>query len=50
MMFGSAPGVSEFDKGDGSVDETRIEARGRIVSGLRSAFLEESGDVVEVGV
>ena len=48
MRFGSAPGVSEFENGDGSVDETRIEAGSRAVSGLKSAFLEGSGGVVEV--
>lgn len=49
-MLGSAYGVNEFDNVDGPADETRIEARSRIVSGLKSAFLEGSGDVVEVGV
>lgn len=50
MMFGSAPGVSEFENGDGSVDKSRTKARSGIVLGLKSAFLEGNGDVVEVGV
>lgn len=50
MMLRSAPGVSEFASGDGSVDEARAEARSGIVSGLKSAFLEESVGVVEVGL
>jgi len=36
--------------GSGPVDEPRTETGGRFASGLRSAFVEESGDVVEVGV
>jgi hypothetical protein len=50
MMFGSAPGVSELESGDGPVDESRTEAESGIVSELRSACLEEGEDVVEVGV
>ena len=49
-MFRSAPGVGEIEIGGGPVDEPRTETGRRVASGLRSAFGEESGDVVEVDV
>jgi hypothetical protein len=49
-MFRGAPGIREFEVEDGPVDESRTERELRFASGLRSAFREESGGVVEVGV
>ena len=47
MMFGSATGVSEFNNGK---DRLMRPGSRQEVPGLKSAFIEESGDVVEVGV
>lgn len=47
MMFGSAPGVSEFENGEGSVDKSRTRQEAGLSGGLKSAFLEGNGGVVE---